>query len=88
MKVEFKSSFLRDLKALRDKTLLARIQDIIEQLERDESPTKINNLKKLQGKGDYYRIRIGEFRLGLIIKDDTIIFVRCLNRRDVYKYFP
>jgi len=88
MKVEFKSSFLRDLKAVKDKNLLARIRNAVEQVERAQSSQNIAGLKKLQGKGDYYRIRVGEYRLGLLIENETVVFVRCLNRRDVYQYFP
>ena len=88
MKVEFKSSFLRDLKSIKDKSTLVRIRETIESVENADSSQDIDSLKKLQGKGDYYRIRVGEYRLGLIIEDDAVVFVRCLNRRDVYKYFP
>ncbi|MBP1468695.1 type II toxin-antitoxin system RelE/ParE family toxin [Candidatus Chloroploca sp. M-50] len=36
----------------------------------------------------YYRIRIGDYRLGLFVEDDTITVVRFLHRRDIYRYFP
>ena len=37
---------------------------------------------------EYFRIRIGDFRIGLRLENDTLIFVRCLNRKDIYRYFP
>jgi len=45
-------------------------------------------LKKLKAEGSYYRIRIGNCRIGIIISDDTVIFIRVLNRREIYRYFP
>ena len=44
----------------------------------------IRNLKKLKAQGNHYRIRIGDYRLGLIVENNTISFVRCLHRSDVY----
>lgn len=87
MKTEFKSSFLRDLKAIKDQNTLNRIREVIEIIERVESSQSIENLKKLQGTGDYYRIRIGDSRVGLVTENENIIFVRCLNRRDMCKFF-
>ncbi|NPA92437.1 MAG: type II toxin-antitoxin system RelE/ParE family toxin, partial [Chloroflexi bacterium] len=36
----------------------------------------------------FYRIRLGDYRLGLEIEGDTVVFVRFLHRRDIYRYFP
>lgn len=88
MRVEFKSSFVRDLKKVRDRELKDRIRDAIELTERARSFQEIENIKKLRGGDRYYRIRVGDYRLGLLVEGDTITFVRCLHRRDVYRYFP
>ena len=42
----------------------------------------------MQGGGRYYRIRVGDRRLGLSIMDNIVVFVRCLNRSEIYKNFP
>lgn len=88
MKVEFKISFAKDLKQINDKGLLKRVAGVIEEVERASSLTEISNLKKLRDRGDYYRIRIGDYRIGLNFKDGTLMFVRLLNRKDIYRYFP
>ncbi len=36
----------------------------------------------------YWRIKIGEYRLGLEKDGDKIILVRILHRKDIYRYFP
>jgi mRNA interferase RelE/StbE len=46
------------------------------------------NVKHLTSEGSYYRIRIGDYRLGLLLEDDTVTIVRFLHRRDIYRYFP
>ena len=65
MKVEFKRSFTRDLKRVRDKTLKRRVGETIELVEQAESLQEVENVKKLGG-DRYYRIRIGglQTRLG------------------------
>ncbi|MFH2047282.1 MAG: type II toxin-antitoxin system RelE/ParE family toxin [Pseudomonadota bacterium] len=89
MNLEFKKSFARDLKKRKqDKELLERIQRIINEVDEAVSIIEIGNLKKLKAEGNYYRIRLGDYRLGLIIENDMVYFVRFLHRREVYKYFP
>jgi mRNA interferase RelE/StbE len=88
VKVEFRNSFAKDLKSIRDKALLERLRETIEETERAQSPSEVPNLKKLKGRGDYYRIRIGEYRIGIAFTEGTLVFVRFLNRKDIYKYFP
>lgn len=88
MKVEFRTSFAKDLKKINDKALLKRVAEVIEEAERAKTLTEISNLKKLKARGDYYRIRIGDYRIGLNFIGNTLIFVRLLNRRDIYRYFP
>jgi mRNA interferase RelE/StbE len=88
VKLVFKESFARDLKAIRDKDLLARIRRVIESAEKATILEEISQIRKLREQGGYYRIRIGQYRIGLILEDGNVIFVRCLHRRDVYRYFP
>lgn len=88
MKVQFKASFAKDLKGIKDKGLLKQIAEAIEQVEEAQSLQNVTNLKKLKGGGNHFRLRVGEHRLGLTISGDTVIFVRCLDRKEIYRYFP
>ena len=88
MKIEFRSSFARDLKNIRDRNLLKRVKEKIEQVEHAQTVSEISQLKKLRGHAGYYRIRVGDYRVGMAISGDTVIFVRFLDRKDIYKYFP
>jgi mRNA interferase RelE/StbE len=89
VKVAFKKSFAKDLKKkANDKNLLSRVDQILGQVDVARDISEIPNLKKLKSDGEYYRIRIGDYRLGLIIENGTIIFVRLLHRSEIYRYFP
>jgi len=88
VKIQFRASFAKDLRSIKNKDLLNRIKETIEQVEKALTPQDITNLKKLRGGINYYRLRVGEYRIGLTIKSDTVTFVRCLNRKEIYRYFP
>ncbi|WP_218651862.1 type II toxin-antitoxin system RelE/ParE family toxin [Nostoc sp. C052] len=49
---------------------------------------EITNLKKLQGYENAYRIRVGDYRIGLIFDGEIVLFQRVLHRKDIYRYFP
>ncbi len=88
MNIEFRTSFEQDLLEINDKVLLTKIQTTIEIIETVSTPNEIPNLKKLKIKGNYYRIRVGNHRIGLTLKGDTFTFVRVLPRKDIYRDFP
>jgi mRNA interferase RelE/StbE len=88
VKVEFRDSFAKDLKGVKEKGLLGRVREVIEAVERADSLAELTNLKKLKGGGNYFRVRVGDYRIGVALDGDTVVFVRFLNRKDIYKHFP
>jgi mRNA interferase RelE/StbE len=85
---EFTPSFFRDLRKLADDDVRQQVRGAILSVEAAPDIRFVPNLKKLSGGGPYYRIRIGEFRIGLRIDADTVTFVRVLPRREIYRYVP
>lgn len=88
MKVEYHKSFERDLRRVRDQNLLDRVQAVLVGLEGSESLGSISNVKVMKGHPDYFRIRIGDYRLGLKRIDDGVRIIRFLSRGDIYRKFP
>lgn len=88
MKVEFRKSFEKDLNEIRNGDLLARIKAAIEEVENAASLLDISNIKKLTADGNYYHLRVGDYRIGFTKDEDVIIFVRVLHRKEIYRYFP
>jgi mRNA interferase RelE/StbE len=88
MKLEFRESFSKDLRKISEKAVLRKIDQIIKIVERTSGPSEIPGLKKVSGTGNYFRIRIGDYRIGITIVSGTVTFVRALHRKDVYRYFP
>ncbi len=88
MKVSIDRSFEKDTDRIRDSVLLNKIADCIEEIQSAANTKQIRNLKKLKGGSIYYRIRIGNYRIGLVIEDHVATFVRFLHRKEIYDYFP
>ena len=71
-----------------DADLLTKIKEIIAEVEKAEKLTEVRNIKKLKGEENYYRIRLGDYRLGIKVNDSVVSFVRILHRKEIYRYFP
>lgn len=86
MITSFLSQFEKDIEKLR----MQSVKDDIatEQVEQAEGIPAMVNLKKLKGFKTAYRIRIGDYRIGVFIDGDTVEFARVVHRRDIYKFFP
>ena len=80
--------FEKDTNKINDKSLLKKIATCIINIQNANSLNEIKNLKKLKGFDLEFRIKIGDYRIGLIIEDNKISFIRVLHRKDIYKFFP
>lgn len=88
MNVAFEASFARDLKRIKSKLLLSQVQKAIDEIKAATHLSDVHNLKKMQSYETFYRIRIRDYRIGIEVMDDQVIFVRILHRKDIYRYFP
>lgn len=88
MKTEFTARFLKDLDKLRQAAVKKDIKDIIEIIEKTPSLSEIKNIKKLKGHSAAYRIRSGDYRIGVFIENNIVEFIRIAHRKDIYNIFP
>jgi mRNA interferase RelE/StbE len=88
MQIVYTSSFLKSIKKIKNIELLEKIESAIENIKVANSIDAISNIKKLSGHKTYYRIRIGEYRIGVEILDELVEFVQFDHRKDIYKKFP
>ncbi|MBD1401901.1 type II toxin-antitoxin system RelE family toxin [Pelovirga terrestris] len=87
----FRNSFVRDIKKIKDKQLYQAIQQVIDQVQQADVLTDIPHLKKMSGSQHCYAIRLHEYRIGIYWSPeeaDEVEFVRCLHRREIYRFFP
>lgn len=89
MKIKIDKSFDRDVSKIKDKNILRKLRAFISAVDKVNDITGVSHVKKLQGYHSFYRVKIGDYRLGLeLTPDNMIIFTRFLHRKDVYRYFP
>lgn len=88
MRLEYRASFLRDLRRVRDAEIRRRVSEAIAELEAAPSLSAGAGVERLTAPGHYYRLRIRTYRLGMELEGDTLILRRLLHRREIYRYFP
>lgn len=88
MEIRYHAQFNRDLRRLRNQSLAHSIEQIISELKAASGLADVNGVRRLRGEGRHYRIRIGEYRLGITQDGDTIILRRLLHRSEIYRNFP
>ena len=89
MIIQFEQSFIKSLDKLSDSRLKTKISDIIQEVEASDTLTNIKQCKKLKGYKSFYRIKTGDYRIGVeLIHQDTVRFILVSHRKDIYNKFP
>ena len=88
MIVKIDKSLEKDLSKITDQIIIKKLHSIIISIQKSSKLSEINNIKKLKGTKNFYRIRIGNYRLGIVYQNKTIEIIRLLHRKDIYRYFP
>jgi mRNA interferase RelE/StbE len=92
MKIIVKGSFDRDVDKAGKKELKLVLDDKITQIESAKDISQVTGLKLLLGYSHHYRIIVKSpkysYRIGAIVRNNTIWLVRFLPRKVIYKTFP
>lgn len=88
MKVVYSKKCLKELASI-PHPIRQKIEGFVfQELPSFKNVYDTNKIESLKGYKNYYKIRFGNFRVGLKIMEDTIIVLRVLHRKDIYKKFP
>ena len=88
MEIRYHRRFDRDLGRIRDRALSRSIEQVIEELKAAPNITEVRNVAKMAGWERHYRIRVGDYRLGIEMDGKTAVLARFGHRRDFYRGFP
>ena len=85
----YKKSFLKDLAKL-PKHYRAQIERLVfEEIPVLDNVFATLDVKKMKGYQSYYRIRVGNYRIGCKMEEGKqIIFYHVKSRADIYRLFP
>lgn len=88
MQVKYHKQFEKDLEKYASPEKFQEIFAFVDILEWASSLHTVWNIKKLSGFREFYRYRLGEYRIGFRLIDDYIQLDRFLHRKDIYKKYP
>jgi len=88
LKTVYRKKFLKELSRIPSKTRIKIEQAVFSEIPKLEKIGSAKNIEKLKGYSSYYKIRFGDYRVGLKLENDEIVFETVLHRKEIYKYFP
>jgi mRNA interferase RelE/StbE len=88
MKVQYLKRFSKDLDNVTKPKDKKAVLEIILSVQEAKTLANIINIKKLTGFSNAYRIRVGDYRIGIFVEEDIVQFARIAHRKDIYKIFP
>lgn len=88
MQVAFLKKFSKDLDKItqpKDRKALLEVIKLVKEVNKLED---VPGVKKLTGFNDAFRIRSGNYRIGVFVDGKVVQFARVAHRKDIYKIFP
>jgi mRNA interferase RelE/StbE len=87
MKYEYTNAFIKDVKKSSPE-IQSQVRNLVEEIRKVDRLVELPNVKKMRGFSNAFRIRLGEYRVGVFLENGTVILARMLHRKEVYRYFP
>jgi mRNA interferase RelE/StbE len=89
MEILYGNTFNKDLDRVgHAEKVKETLLELIESIKAAGSLSDLKNLRKIEGYKGYYRIRVGDYRLGIKVEKNRIALIRFLHRKDIYRRFP
>ncbi|MFQ5631415.1 MAG: type II toxin-antitoxin system RelE/ParE family toxin [bacterium] len=89
MDVRYRKQFLKDLKKLKHLPIYDQIVNLaFKKLPKAKTINEISGVKAMRGYPKRYRIRIGNYRIGIEAVHNDVEVMRVLLRSEFYRYFP
>jgi mRNA interferase RelE/StbE len=88
LKIAYLKKFSKDLDRIKKPKDRESILEIIKLVKQVQVFTEVSGIKKLKGYDDAFRIRSGDYRIGVFVSEELVEFARVAHRKDIYKIFP
>lgn len=88
MRIEFTKKFENQLDDIQNEKLKLEIANAVRSVIDANALHEIPKLKKLAGFKTAFRIRTGNYRIGILFIDGIVYFAAFAHRKDIYKQFP
>jgi mRNA interferase RelE/StbE len=86
LEIKYSKKFLKELSCVENEIRI-KIEKIAFEEMLATSPFQTGYLEKMHGYDNKYKIRVGNFRIGITIdkENDTLYFERAVHRKDIYR---
>ena len=82
VKFRIEKSFDSDAERVKNKQVLRKLHKLILTITDADTIRKIPHTRKIKGYGSYYRIKLGDYRLGMeAIAETEVVLLRLLHRK-------
>jgi len=89
MELLYAKRFSKDIDAIRKEARIKKaLLEMIEKIREAGSLAEVRGVKEIEGYQEYYRIKLGDYRLGVKMRRNRIELIRFLHRKDIYRRFP
>lgn len=88
MHIQYQKRFLKDLAHITPKSRTKIETLVFQDFKESNKIEESGKLEKLKGYHHYFKVRVGDYRIGIKIENDTLTFERVLHRKEIYKFFP
>ncbi|MBI5476567.1 MAG: type II toxin-antitoxin system RelE/ParE family toxin [Ignavibacteriales bacterium] len=88
MNVEYRKQFLRELAKIPSSHRIDIENFVFHDLLSFKTLTECKKIERMKGYPGFYKVRFGDYRVGLYIESDTLVLERVLHRKEIYRYFP
>lgn len=87
MEIKYSKKFLKELSSI-EVQYRKKAENIVFNDIYEFNPFDLGIIEKLTGYKNKYKIRIGQYRIGITIDDDILYLERIIHRSKIYKVFP
>lgn len=88
MEISYNKKFLKELAKIPEPYRSNIEFFVFNEVQTYEIPFQSERIQKLKGHDIFYKIRFGNYRVGLRIESNHLTFERVLHRKEIYKYYP
>jgi mRNA interferase RelE/StbE len=89
MDIFYGKRFSKDLDDIQNNSnVKKRLLGLIQKFKEAGSILDLKGVRKIQGYSDYFRIKIGDYRLGIKLVQNGVELIRFLHRKEIYRRFP
>ena len=88
MEIEITRKFEKQINACKHPRIRNQVAEVINSVAVADSLSGVKNIKMLKGSENSFRIRIGDYRIGVILINNKCVFAAFDHRSALYRYFP